>query len=173
MQKQLENIVFIRWGDFKPKWYYILFHNKYRKGPDRRTILQLVPTDLVVRQTKEKSEAEGDDVNVVFEEQVWDATNRALETHYHLHFKPIFERLNQDIDLLITNAIAINTHPDALQSFRKEQERLNGEIEIIRKGWLEKGDSAEAMKEIEKDLRALKGNLIKFINLQTINQKYQ
>ena len=57
-QRQIENMVFMRWGGFKPKWYYFLFHNKYRKGPDRRTILQLVPTDLVIRQTEEKSEEE-------------------------------------------------------------------------------------------------------------------
>ena len=56
--RQLENMVFMRWGGFRPKWYYFLFHNKYRKGPDRRTMLQLLPTDLVIRQTKEKSEEE-------------------------------------------------------------------------------------------------------------------
>ncbi|MCK5702566.1 MAG: hypothetical protein KAI29_15485, partial [Cyclobacteriaceae bacterium] len=86
--------------------------------------------------------------------------------------KPLFEKLNRDIDALIARGITINTHASAIQSFRMEQDRLNGEIKIIRKGWLEKGDSAEAMKEIEKDLRSLKSNLIKFINLQTINQKY-
>jgi hypothetical protein len=63
-QRQLENMVFMRWGGFKPKWYYFLFHNKYRKGPDRRTILQLVPTDLVIGQTKEKSEEEGEDAEM-------------------------------------------------------------------------------------------------------------
>jgi septation ring formation regulator EzrA len=165
-------MVFMRWGGFRPKWYYILFHNKYRKGPDRRTMLQLVPTDLVIRQTKDKSDEEKDDVEIMFSEETWDAINRASETHYHVHFKPLFDKLNRDIDALIARGITINTHADAIQSFRMEQERLNGEIEIIRKGWLEKGDSAEAMKAIEKDLRSLKGNLIKFMNLQTINQKY-
>ena len=170
--RQLENMVFMRWGGFRPKWYYILFHNKYRKGPDRRTMLQLVATDLVIRQTAEKSEEEKEDVEIMFSEETWDAINRASETHYHLHFKPLFEKLNRDIDALIARGITINTHASAIQSFRMEQDRLNGEIKIIRKGWLEKGDSAEAMKEIEKDLRSLKSNLIKFINLQTIHQKY-
>ena len=170
--RQLENMVFMRWGGFRPKWYYILFHNKYRKGPDRRTMLQLVAADLVIRQTLEKSEEEKEDVEIMFSEETWDAINRASEMHYHLHFKPLFGKLNRDIDALIARGITINTHVDAIQSFRKEQERLNSEIEIIRKGWLEKGDSAEAMKSIEKDLRSLKRNLIKFMNLQTINQKY-
>jgi septation ring formation regulator EzrA len=170
--RQLENMVFMRWGGFRPKWYYILFHNKYRKGPDRRTMLQLVATDLMIRQTSKKSDEEKEDVEIMYSEEIWDAINRASETHYHLHFKPLFEKLNRDIDALIARGITINTHTDAIQSFRKEQERLNGEIDIVRKGWLEKGDSAEAMKAIEKDLRSLKGNLIKFVNLQTINQKY-
>jgi hypothetical protein len=50
----------------------------------------------------------------------------------------------------------LSTDPSAIQSFRKELERLNNEIEIIRKGWLERGDSAEAMKDIELDLQSLK-----------------
>ncbi len=170
--RQLENMVFMRWGGFRPKWYYILFHNKYRKGPDRRTMLQLAQTDVVIGQTEEKSDEEKEDVDIVYSHELWDAINRASETHYHLHFKPLFEKLNSEINALIARGITINTHVDAIQSFRMEQDRLNGEIEIIRKGWLEKGDSAEAMKEIEKDLRSLKGKLVKFINLQTINQKY-
>ena len=135
-------------------------------------MLQLVPTDLVIRQTEEKSEDEKEEVGELYTMEFWDAMNRFSETHYYLHFKPLFEKLNNEIDALIARGITINTRADAIQSFRKEQERLNGEIEIIRQGWLEKGDSAEAMEAIEQDFRSLKGNLIKFINLQTINQKY-
>ena len=109
----------------------------------------------------------------MYEEQAWDAINRQQELHYVIHFKPIFEKLNQDINGLIAKAISIRSDPDAIQSFRTEQERLNGEIEIIRTGWLEKGDSGEAMKAIESDLRRLKGDMLKFNTLQTINQKYQ
>jgi excinuclease UvrABC nuclease subunit len=171
-QRQLENMVFMRWGGFKPKWYYFLFHNKYRKGPDRRTLLQLLPTDAVIRLNKEKTEDEADEVVEMYAMQYYDAANRGLELHYHFHYKQIFDALNEEIDQLRNQAIELNTDPKAVQSFTKEQERLNNEIEIIRQGWLEKGDSAEAMKELENDLRALKGNLIKFVKLQNINQKY-
>jgi hypothetical protein len=171
-QRQLENMVFMRWGGFKPKWYYFLFHNKYRKGPDRRTLLQLLPSDAVIRLNKEKTEDEADEVLEMYAMQYYDAANRGLELHYHFHFKQIFDVLNEEIDQLRNQAIELNTEPKAVQSFTKEQERLNNEIEIIRQGWLEKGDSVEAMKELENDLRALKGNLIKFVKLQNINQKY-
>jgi len=171
-QRQLENMVIMRWGGFKPKWYYFLFHNKYRKGPDRRTILQLLPTDAAIRLNKDRSEDEADEVEQMYAMQYYNAANRALELHYHFHFKQIFDDLNEEIDQLRNQAIELKTDPIAAQSFTKEQERLNNEIEIIRQGWLEKGDSAEAMKEIEKDLSALKGNLIRFVKLQNINQKY-
>jgi FtsZ-binding cell division protein ZapB len=171
-QRQLENMVFMRWGGFKPKWYYFLFHNKYRKGPDRRTILQLVPTDLVVGQTKEKSEEEGEDAEIMYTQEIWDATNRQLDLHYTFHFKPIFEKLNQDIIQLIDRANSLSADPSAIQSFRKELERLNNEIEIIRNGWLERGDSAEAMKDIELDLQSLRGRIIRFNQLQEINFHY-
>jgi hypothetical protein len=127
---------------------------------------------LVIRQTKDKSGEEGEEVKVMYEQEIWDATNRQLDLHYTLHFKPILIKLNQEIDLLLGKAISLNTDPSAIQSFRKEQDRLNNEIEIIRKGWLERGDSAEAMKDIERDLRSLKGRLVKFNQLQKINHNY-
>lgn len=172
VKRQLENMVFIRWGGFKPKLYYFLFHNKYRKGPDRRTLLQLLPTDAVIRLNKEKTEDEADEVQEMYAMQYYDAANRVMELHYHFHFKQIFDDLNEEINQLRNQAIELNTDPKAVQSFTEEQERLNNDIEIIRQGWLEKGESAEAMKEIEKDLRVLKGNLIRFVKLQNINQKY-
>jgi hypothetical protein len=90
-QRQLENMVFMRWGGFKPKWYYFLFHNKYRKGPDRRTLLQLLPSDAVIRLNKEKTEDEADEVLEMYAMQYYDAANRGLELHYHFHFKQIFD----------------------------------------------------------------------------------
>ncbi len=173
VQRQLENMVIMRWGGFKPKWYYILFHNKYRKGPDRRTILQLAPTNAAVRLTETKSKEEQEDVKSMYEQQSWDALNRASELHYHLHFKKIFDGLNKDINNLKLKAVSLKSAPSAVLSFEQEQERLNGEIDIIRKGWLEKGDSAEAMKWVENDFRTLKISLIKFVHLQAIGQKYQ
>lgn len=172
-KRQMENMVFMRWGGFRPKWYYFLFHNKYRKGPDRRTMLQLVPTDLLIRQTAKKSKEEKDDVYILYKQEAWEGIHRAYGIHYYLYFKAIFDKLNQDIDALITRGISINTHPNAIRAFRKEQERLNGEIAIIRDGWLEKGDSAEAMQQRESDFRLLKGNILKLLHVQTIYVKYQ
>lgn len=170
--RQLENMVFMRWGSFRPRWYYILFHNQYRRGPDRRTLLQLAPTDLILIQTRNKSEDTEEESKQLFDMQTMDALNRAAETHYHLHFSTVFQKLNTDIDLLIAEGIAMGADPSATASFVKEKERLNGEIGIIRDGWLEKGDSAEAMKDIETDLRSLKSRLIRFNYLQSVSKKY-
>jgi hypothetical protein len=172
-KRQMENMVFMRWGGFRPRWYYILFHNKYRKGPDRRTLLQLAPTNYFIRQTDKKSEAEQDDVQILFAQEYWVYINRSFDTHYHFYFKAVFAKLNRDIDALISRGISIHSHPDAIRAFRKEQERLNGEIAIIRDGLLERGDSAKAMQQIENDFRSLKGNMLKFLHVQTIHVKYQ
>ena len=171
--RQLENMVFMRWGDFRPRWYYFLFHNKYRNGPDRRTLLQLAPTDLVLIQTRDKSEETEEETTQMHEMHTLDALNRLSETHYHLHFKALFQQLNAEIDQLIAVAVAMGAHPTATGSFIKEQQRLNGEIDIIRNGWLEKGESAEAMQEIETDFRTLKSRISRFNYLHSIGMKYQ
>ena len=171
--RQLENMVFMRWGDFRPRWYYFLFHNKYRNGPDRRTLLQLAPTNLVLIQTRDKSEETEEETTQMHDMQTLDALNRLSETHYHLHFKALFQQLNKEIDQLIAGAESMGAHPDATGAFIKEQLRLNGEIEIIRNGWLEKGESAEAMQEIEADFRTLKSRISRFNYLHSIGMKYQ
>jgi hypothetical protein len=170
--RQLENMVFERWGGFIPRWYYFLFHNRYRNGPDRRTILQLVPTDAAIWQTERKSEEEKEETEALFNMESFDALNRAVETHYHLHFKAIFDQLNEYIEAELQRAIVLQNHSSALEAFRTEHQRLNDDIALIRAGWLENGDCAEAMQEIERQLRELKGNLIRFNRLQEIQHDY-
>lgn len=172
-QRQLENMVFIRWGKFRPRWYYFLFHRKYRNGPDRRTMLQLIPTKAAATHLQRRSEDEQKDVRKMYTMETWDALNRMFELHYIFYFRQVFDNLNKDIGSLISVGVGLETDPRTLHAFRKEQERLNNEIEIIRNGWLEKGESAEAMQDIETDLRVLKGRLIRFNELQTIQRKYE
>jgi len=170
--RQLENMVFERWGGFIPRWYYFLFHNKYRNGPDRRTILQLLPTDAAIWQSERKAEEEKEETQKLFNMESFDALNRATEAHYHLHFKAIFDQLNADINVEIQRGITLNTRNDAIEAFKTEQLRLNDDLAVIRAGWLENGDSATAMQDIEAQFRELKGNLQRFNHLQEIQNKY-
>ena len=70
-QRQLESMVATRWGKFIPKWYYILFHNKYRQGEDRRNMLQLLPTLASVTLTEEQTEQEKEETQALYEQAVW------------------------------------------------------------------------------------------------------
>ncbi len=171
-RRQIESMVATRWGKFIPKWYYILFHNKYRKGEDRRTMLQLLPTVAATTITEEQSKQEQEDTDQVFQQYVWINTNRTLEPVYHLQFKPVFQKLHLEIDALIIQAQQLQVAPSVIQTFQFEQARLNEQIDIMRKGFLSKQESTEGYHEIEKELEKLKTMIHKYIRHQRILNKY-
>ena len=59
-----------------------------------------------------------------------------------------------------------------IQQFRTEQTRLNGQVDILRKGFLRQGESAAGFADIEAALRQLLGMLQKFISHQQILNQY-
>jgi hypothetical protein len=171
-RRQMESMVVTRWGKFIPKWYYILFHNKYRKGEDRRTMRQLLPGMAAVAVTEAQSTKEKVDSDQLFEHALWMEANIEAELPYHLYFEPKFNRLNAEIQALIIKAIAINTDPAVTDTFQSEAARLNGQTAIIRKGMHTNGESSDAYSEIESELIRLKGMIHKYIRHQTIVNKY-
>ncbi len=171
-QRQLESMVVTRWGKFIPKWYYFLFHNKYRKGEDRRTMLQLLPTIASVSITEDQSKQEKEDTQALFDQSIYVNTNRILQPVYFLQFKPKFQQLNTDISQKIEKVTMQGADQTALIAFKEEQERLNDQIEILRKGFLDQGESAEGYAEIEAELRKLKGMIMRYSNHQDILNKF-
>jgi hypothetical protein len=171
-RRQMESMVVTRWGKFIPKWYYVLFHNKYRKGEDRRNMRQLLPTVAALSITDAQSEQEKEDSDQLFEQAGWRSTNRTLESHHHLYFKAHFAQLNLEIDALLIKAQQLHVDPSVIQTFRFEQSRLNGQIDILRDGFLAKGDSIEGMQEIENEMIDLKGMLHAYLGHQKIRNKY-
>jgi hypothetical protein len=171
-RRQMESMVATRWGKFIPKWYYVLFHNKYRKGEDRRNMRQLLPAVAALSITEAQSEQEKEDSNKLFEQAIWISTNRTLESHYHLYFKAHFAQLNVEIDALIIKAQQLHVDPSVIQTFRLEQSRLNGQIDILRDGFLAKGESIEGMQETENEMIDLKGMIHAYLGHQKIMNKY-
>jgi hypothetical protein len=171
-RRQMESMVITRWGKFKPKWYYILFHNKYRKGEDRRTMLQLFPTIASITITEEQSNTEKEDTDQLYQHALWITSNRTLEPVYHLYYKPRFHELNQEIDMLIAGAQQENVDPNVIDTFQFEQSRLNEQVDILRKGFLEQGQSSKGMEEIEQELKRLKGMVHKYLEHQHTLNKY-
>ena len=171
-RRQMESMVAARWGKFIPKWYYILFHNKYRKGEDRRTMLQLLPIMAATSITEEQSRQEQEDTDQVFQQYVWINSNRTLEPVYHLQFKPVFQKRHLEIDALLIQAQQLGVAPSVIQTFQHEQVRLNEQIDILRNGFLAQEESTEGMKEIEQELKELKTMIHKYITHQRILNKY-
>ena len=175
VKRQLESMVILKWNKryFRPQWYYWLMHNKYRKGEDRRTMLQLLPALAFVDVTKNASNDQKDDTKTVFDQEVAKSLNILTESHYHLYYKSIFDQLFDDIDGLLLQCLRLDIHEDAVEKLGFERMRLENQLEIIRDGYLSKGDSANAMSEIEGELRKLKGTIIRLIEFKKISKKYE
>ena len=171
-RRQMENMVITRWGKFKPKWYYILFHNKYRKGEDRRTMLQLLPTIASITITEEQSNEEKEDTDQLYQQALWITSNRTLEPVYHLYYKPKIQKLNLEIDALIARSLQEHVDPTVINTFQFEQSRLNEQVDILRKGFLSQGESTKGMEEIEQELKKLKGMVQKYLDHQHTLNKY-
>ena len=171
-RRQMESMVITRWGKFKPKWYYILFHNKYRKGEDRRTMLQLLPTIASITITEEQSNQEKEDTDQLYQQALWITSNRTLEPVYHLYYKPKIQKLNLEIDALIARSLQENVDAMVIETFQFERTRLNEQVDILREGFLQQGESTKGMEEIEQELNKLKGMIQKYLKHQHTLNKY-
>ena len=161
-----------RWGKFIPQWYYIAFHNKYRKGEDRRTMWQLLPTVAALSITEAQSDLEKEDSDLLYQQALWISANRTWESHYHLYFKPRFQQLNLEIDALLVRAQQAQVDPSVMEVVQLEQSRLNGQIDILRDGFLAPGESTAGMQEILDELIRLKGMIHNFLGHQQIMNTY-
>jgi hypothetical protein len=171
-RRQMESMVITRWGKFKPKWYYILFHNKYRKGEDRRTMLQLLPTIASIAITEEQSNTEKEDTDQLYQQALWITSNRTLEPVYHLYYKPKIQKLNLEIDALLAKSLHEHVDLTVIETFQFEKTRLNEQVDILRKGFLSQGECEQGLREIEQELKQLKGMILKYLSHQHILNKY-
>lgn len=171
-RRQMESMTVTRWGKFIPRWYYILFHNKYRKGEDRRNMWQLLPTMASLAITKEQSNQEKEDTDQLYHQALWITSNRTLEPVYHLYYQPKIQKLNLEIDALIAKALQEHVDLTVIETFQFERTRLNEQVDILRKGFLAQGESEQDMTEIEQELKQLKGMIHSYLSHQRILNKY-
>lgn len=172
-RRQMESMVMTRWGKFIPKWYYILFHNKYRKGEDRRTIWQLAPIIAATDISRAQSDQEEEDGQILAEQAQWQALNRTLEWPYRLHYQKRFEDQEAKIDLLITHLSDESAEYEVIQHAMEERERIRDHVTIIRESYLDTTDTAEAMSQIEDRYMELHHALSKYLCALQIKNKFQ
>ncbi len=87
--RQIESMAFKKWRSsyFKPKWYYWAFHNRYRKGRDKRYIWQLASIAETSKLEEKESNKSKEEVKKRFEYAVVDALDREFNPKYNLFYK--------------------------------------------------------------------------------------
>ena len=173
-RRQLEAMVFMKWnkGHFRPKWYYWLFHNKYRRGEDRRTIKQLLPIYAYANLEKYESEDAEEQSNEMMKQELTQDLNKRANLSYHLYYKNVFAEIKDDCNQYIIKAYDLGLDADVVDQLIFERERIDGHVEIILEGYLDNGDTNEGLKNIETEYREYRAFLKKFVKLYETRKKY-
>ncbi len=167
---QLEREVITRWGKFNPKWYFILFHNKYREGKDRRNMKQLLPIMAAARMSAAESEQEDKDLTQVRDQEMFKMADRSLNKSYHLLYESKLKSLNNGIALLNTQAIAAGVDFDMIMALKGEQDRINADVTITKDSYEDDAKKAERFRVAVADLAALRGYYLRIINVFKTSQ---
>lgn len=167
---QLEREVVTRWGKFNPKWYFILFHNKYRKGPDRRNMLQLAPTMALLNQNKVKAQAQEEAVSQVYEQEMFKFADRSLNKGYHLLYKKKIDELNTALLGMNAEAVQAGVQADYILAIHAERDRINADIGIILDAYLDDAKKGEQLRVYIGELTALRNDFRRLISLFKTSQ---
>ncbi|MBF8965535.1 hypothetical protein I0P70_19955 [Pontibacter sp. FD36] len=167
---QLEREVVTRWGKFNPKWYFILFHNKYRKGPDRRNMLQLAPTMALLSQNRVKAEAQEEAVSQVYEQEMFKFADRSLNKGYHLLYKKKIDELNTALLGMNAEAVQAGVQADYILAIHAERDRINADIGIILDAYLDDAKKGEQLRVYIGELTALRNDFRRLISLFKTSQ---
>ncbi|KAA5539142.1 hypothetical protein [Adhaeribacter rhizoryzae] len=172
---QLEREVMTRWNRFNPRWYFILFHNQYRTGPDRRNLKQLLPLLAVTKINLANTEQEDKDVTDIRDQELFKMADRSLNKSWHLLYENKVKTLNNRIALLNAEAITAGVDFDMLLALKGEQERINGDITLIKESYEADAKKAERFRIALEDLTVLRGYYLRIITLfktsKTLPQK--
>lgn len=170
-RREVERLVYKRWEKFRPKWYYALFHGKY-DNKDRRIMWQLLPTMGVMDQNRAQTEAEREEMNTIHSNYVTEQLNREAETHYHLHFMPIYDKLQSRYNQALAKCTSAGVSLADLNAFYSDKAMLDNYLKAIREGNLDQGDSSKAMRIIQDDWEKLIAVMFKTARLMETQKKF-
>ncbi|PRY13754.1 hypothetical protein CLV24_105124 [Pontibacter ummariensis] len=165
VRRQMEREVITRWNKFDPKWYFILFHNKYRKGEDRRNMLQLLPTMAALQLNEEATKQEEEEVHTIWEQEVFKGADRSLNKSFHLLYGNKIATLNTELDALNAEAVAAGVDFDMLLKLRQEKDRINADIDLTKEAYEDDAVKGEAFRGYLADLLSLRGYYRRIIHL--------
>ncbi|WP_181308821.1 hypothetical protein [Rufibacter sp. XAAS-G3-1] len=173
-KKQLEREVFVRWNrrDFDPRWYFILFHNSYRRGEDRRNMLQLAPTLAFIKVNEAKAEEQKDDVDIVYEQEMFKMADRSLNKSYYLLYEKKIKTLNTEIDLANAEAIDTGVAVEHILALMQEKERINADIDIAKDSYMDDALKTKVFRVCLEDLSKLRGYYRRLISIYKTSNKH-
>lgn len=173
---QLKRQVFIYWPNkkrkFKPRWYFWLFHNKYRKGPDRRNIWQLLPTVAFTTLNEQDSELEGEDVDVWYKQEVNKGLDRTLNKRWNIYEKKKFGEINVKIATQLEKSTSLNANTGFIFKVLNEQERINGDVKVIRDSYMDDAEKGEAYQNYLKELKTLSASIYNYNKALNLKETY-
>jgi len=162
---QMEREVITRWNNFDPKWYFILFHNKYRTGEDRRNMKQLLPLMAATKLNAIEAEQENKDLADIRDQEMFKMADRSLNKSWHLLYESKVTGLNNRIAQLNTQAIAAGIDFNILLALKGEQERINADINLTKESYEDDAKKAEQFRIGLTDLTMLRGYYLRLLNL--------
>lgn len=171
-RRQVERMVYKRWNQFTPRHHFLLLYNRYMRG-DKRNILQLAPTAAAVKINRNKTEEESKDMDDVHEYNVAQQLNIEAESHYHLHYKKVFNNLDDMFLKIINECFAQQVSFSDIQAFEDEKSMLYNYLQAVRNGNIPPGESSEAMKEIKIDYEKLIAVMNETLKCYKVINKYK
>lgn len=158
--RQNESMVFKVWSKsyFRPKWFYWMFYNRYRKGEDKRYIHQTNATYLAslaeTKKVKESKEA----MQIKFENKIADDLDRRVNLKYNLLFKDEINGLFKQIaSCKIEAKVLTLDHPNKIQVVAEHLlviEEFKHRLKVIRTSYAPSAEKNRNLEKLVDDMRS-------------------
>jgi hypothetical protein len=130
------------WDGHTPSWFYWiieLFQSDEYRDEDRRNLLQLLPTVLMVKATKERTDKEKEYVDAVAKDKLFILADMEIDYAYELA-KSELNELRSRVANNISKAQQIGVYAAMIKEISNENQRIEGRIYALRKSDLTNAD---------------------------------
>jgi hypothetical protein len=130
------------WDGHTPGWFYWLielFQSDEYRDEDRRNLLQLLPTVLMVRVSKERTDKEKEYVDAIAQDKLFILADMEIDYAYELA-KSELNELRSRVASNLSKAQKIGVYAPMLKEISNENQRIEGRIKALRKSDLSNAD---------------------------------
>jgi hypothetical protein len=123
------------WDGHTPGWFYWLielFQSDEYRDEDRRNLLQLLPTVLAVRTSKERTDKEKEYVDAVAQDKLFILADMEIDYAYELA-KSELNELRSRVTNNLSKAQKIGVYAAMIKEISNENQRIEGRIKALRK----------------------------------------